>query len=87
MKFKHNSRAWFIANVAIYKVAYVQEIWCDLRSSGVLRSVEWYSFTAVSGKHIGPIDKVQVLQKISDLINIATEAWNQEMWYIASSKI
>jgi hypothetical protein len=31
----------------------------NLRSSGVLRSVEWQSFTDVSGKRIGPLFKGQ----------------------------
>jgi hypothetical protein len=35
----------------------------DLRSSGVLRSVEWQSFTDVSGERIGPIFKGQEVQE------------------------
>jgi hypothetical protein len=31
----------------------------DVPSSGILRSIEWQSFTDVSGQHIGPIFKGQ----------------------------
>jgi hypothetical protein len=36
----------------------------DLRSAGILRSVEWQSFTDVSGKHVGPIFKGQEVQEV-----------------------
>ena len=36
--------------------------WWDLRFYGILRSVEWWSFTDVSGQRVGPIFKGQEVQ-------------------------
>ena len=57
----------------------------DLRSSGILRSVEWYFCTDVSGQPIGPIFKGQQVQNYTqrrvishtsaDLIYSAAEDW------------
>ena len=40
---------------------------CDLRSSGLLPSVEWYFRPDVSGQHMGPIFKCQEAQVIGHI--------------------
>jgi hypothetical protein len=48
-----------------------------LRSSGILRSVEWYLCTDVSGQLIGPIFKVQEVHDFLDFLNL--EDWTDSL--------
>jgi len=48
----------------------------NLRSFGILRSVEWYFLTDVSGQPIGPIFKSQIVQSLFK----QSKAWTAYSW-------
>jgi hypothetical protein len=56
----------------------------NLRSSGILRSVDWYLFTNVSGQPIGPIFKGQVSHKISSWTDYLTLEDGTDKWPVTS---